>query len=104
MKGGFIGLMAFCLLLPSFFSCKKSSDSSSGKSKTTLATQSSWKIQSLGMDLNKDGTVDLDATSQLPGCQLDNVYTLKSDGTGTADEGATKCNSTDPQSSAISWS
>ena len=93
--------IVFCSLV-AVFSCKKSSDSSS-KSKTTLATQSSWKIQSVGVDANKDGTVDFDATSSLQACQLDNIYTLKSDGTGTADEGATKCVSTDPQTSALSW-
>src|SRR5882757_155761 len=84
------------------FSCKKSSDSSS-KPKTTLVTQSAWKIQSVGVDANKDGTVDLDATSSLQACQLDNTYTLKSDGTGTADEGASKCVSTDPQTTALTW-
>ena len=85
------------------FSCKKSSDSSS-QSKTTLATQSSWKIQSVGADINKDGTVDSDVTGQLQACQTDNIYTLKTDGTGTVDEGAAKCSSTDPQTSAITWS
>jgi len=100
---GFLGITALFLLILSFFSCKKSSDSSS-QSKTTLATQSSWKIQSVGADLDKNGTVDYDATSQLQACQTDNIYTLKSDGTGTADEGVLKCNSTDAQTTAISWS
>jgi hypothetical protein len=99
----FLGITALFLLILSFFSCKKSSDASS-KSKTTLATQSTWKIQSVGADLDKNGSVDYDATSQLQSCQTDNIYTLKSDGTGTADEGTTKCNSTDAQTSAIVWS
>ena len=103
LLGCFLGIAVFFLLIFPFFSCKKSSDSSS-KSKTTLATQSSWKIQSVGADLDKNGTVDLDVTSQLQACQTDNVYTLKSDGTGTADEGSTRCSSTDPQTSAITWS
>jgi len=85
------------------FSCKKSSDDSS-KSKTVLATQTSWKIQSVGADLDKNGSVDYDVTSQLQACQIDNIYALKSDGTGTIDEGTAKCNSTDPQSTAITWS
>lgn len=102
--GGLLGIIAFSLFFLPLFSCKKSSDSSSSKSKTTLVTQSSWKIQSVGADVNKDGTVDQDVTSYLQSCQIDNTYTLKSDGTGTADEGATKCNSTDPQTTAINWS
>jgi len=76
---------------------------SSSKSNTTYVTQSSWKIQSVGIDANKDGTVDYDATSSLQACQLDNIYTFKSDGTGTTDEGATKCNSTDPQTTPFTW-
>jgi len=97
-------LCAFVLCpIIAIFSCKKSSDSSS-QSKTTLATQSSWKIQSVGADINKDGTVDSDVTGQLQACQTDNIYTLKTDGTGTVDEGAAKCSSTDPQTSAITWS
>ena len=102
MKGWTLCAIVFCSLA-AIFSCKKSSDASS-KSKTTLATQSSWKIQSVGADLNKDGTVDNDVTSQLQACQLDNIYTLKTDGTGTSDEGAAKCNASDPQTSAITWS
>ena len=102
MKGLTLCAIVLCSII-AIFSCKKSSDSSS-QSKTTLATQSPWKIQSVGADLNKDGTVDTDVTGQLQACQTDNTYTLKSDGTGTADEGAARCNSTDPQTSAITWS
>ena len=102
MKGWTLCVIVLCSIA-AIFSCKKSSDASS-KSKTVLATQSTWKIQSVGVDINKDGTVDGDVTSQLQACQLDNIYTLKSDGTGTIDESTLKCNSTDPQTTAITWS
>jgi hypothetical protein len=101
MKAVTAWALAFSLLIIAALSCKKSSGSS--KSHTTYLTQSSWKIQSLGVDANKDGTVDYDITSSLPACQLDNIYTFKSDGTGTTDEGATKCNSTDPQTTPFTW-
>lgn len=57
----------------------------------------------MGIDQDKNGTVDYDITSTLLPCQLDNTYTFKSDGTGTTDEGATKCNSTDPQTTPFTW-
>ena len=99
------GMLVLCVLTLPFFSCKKSSGSTnSTKSKTVLITQSTWKIQSAGLDLDKNGTVDQDITSSIQSCQLDNIYTFKSDSTGIIDEGATKCNATDPQTSAFSWS
>ena len=101
MKAVTVLTLAFSLLIIAALSCKKSSGSS--KTKTTYLTQTSWKIQSLGIDANKDGTVDYDITNSLTACQLDNIYTFKSDGTGTTDEGATKCNSTDPQTTPFTW-
>ncbi len=95
------GALALSLVILTVFACKKSSTPS--KSSTTYLTQSSWKVQSLGIDQDKNGTVDYDITSTLPACQLDNTYTFKSDGTGTTDEGATKCNSTDPQTTPFTW-
>ena len=103
-RWGVSRITAVCLVMLAVFlysSCKKSSDSS--KSKTTYLTQSTWKVQSVGVDVNKDGTSDADASGYLQACQLDNVYTFKSDGNGTIDEGATKCNSTDPQTSSFTW-
>jgi len=77
MKAWTFITLASCLLALFVISCKKSTSSS--KSNTTYVTQTSWKIQSVGVDLDKNGTVDADATSSLQGCQLDNIYTFKSD-------------------------
>lgn len=90
-----------CLAI-AVFSCKKSSDSSS-KSKTELVAQSSWKLQTVGLDADKNGSVDLDLTSNIQSCDLDDTYTFKSDGTGVADEGGSKCNTSDPQTTSFSW-
>ena len=86
-------------------SCKKgdTGDNSTPKSKTTLLTQSSWKVQAVALDANKDGVSDGDATSLVQACKLDNIYTFKTDGSGMADEGSAKCNSTDPQTSPFTW-
>jgi len=93
-------LLMICALL--FSDCKKSS---SGQSATQLLTSAAWKYDTGGLDIDKNGSVD---TPFPPGfiksCETDNTLTFKSDGTGTVDEGATKCNSTDPQTSPFTWS
>jgi hypothetical protein len=83
--------------------CKKGDN---GKSATTaqLLTSTTWKIDTLSLDINKDGTADTplpDGTVQ--SCDLDNTITFKSDGTGIADEGATKCQDSLPQSTPFTW-
>jgi hypothetical protein len=84
--------------------CKKNSSSSTDtNSRTTLITEGSWKFDSAGVDLNKDGIIDIVDTTLLP-CQKDNTYTFLKDSTGVADEGATKCKSTDAQTTAFTWS
>ena len=40
----------------------------------------------------------------LKACYKDNIVTFMLRGTGTADEGATKCNPGDPQTAAFTWS
>jgi hypothetical protein len=45
-----------------------------------------------------------DVTKQFfPSCQLDNIYTLKSDFTCIMDEGATKCDTSSPQRQPGNW-
>lgn len=83
--------------------CKKSSSSSDNTSRTTLITEASWKFDSAGVDQNKDGIIDVLDTTLLS-CQKDNTYTFNKDSTGVMDEGATKCNSTDPQTTSFTWS
>jgi hypothetical protein len=84
-------LMLVCF---SFFACKKSS--TSVKTNTELITQSSWQF-----DNAKVGGSDV--SSLLQGCQKDNTLVFTSAGTGTLDEGATKCNSNDPQTDPFNW-
>jgi hypothetical protein len=76
-------------------SCSKDPDPTP-KTKTQLLTQSTWKF--------KSATVNgADASSQLQACQKDNIYTFVAAGTGTVDEGPTKCNSGDPQTVPFTW-
>lgn len=87
-------------------SCQKSEDNiDNDTSKMALLTKAAWKYEDAGLDLNKDGVKD---TELPPGfvlaCDKDNVLTFKSDGTGTLDEGASKCDQANPQTSAFTWS
>jgi hypothetical protein len=102
MKTVFLASFGFGMLSIFTLSCKKSSESET-KSKTTLLTQQAWKIKSIGIDLNKDGIAEGDATAYFSACQLDNSWLFKSDGTGVGDEGLSKCEPGDPQSANFTW-
>ena len=78
--------------------CKKNSDSnnSNGKTKTELISSSTWKF-----DNAKIGTTDI--SGYFDDCEKDNTVTFVSNGTGTAEEGATKCDDSDPQTTPFNW-
>lgn len=44
-----------------------------------------------------------DVSGFLQSCQKDNILIFQSTGNGTLDEGATKCNASDPQSNPFTW-
>lgn len=66
-------------------------------SKVYFLTLNTWKF-----DNAKVGSTDVSALIQA--CQKDNIVTFSSDFTGLLDEGATKCNSSDPQTTPFTWS
>lgn len=66
------------------------------KTKTELITASTWRFSSASVS----GT---DVSSSLQTCQKDNILTFVAAGTGTLDEGATKCNAGDPQTNPFTW-
>jgi hypothetical protein len=105
MKPAVLHILAYTFLFVSAASCKKS-DTVTGtpaKSNTILLTQASWKIQSVGIDQDKNGVAETDVTSSVPACQLDNTYTFKTDSTGIMDEAALKCAAGDPQTTNFTW-
>jgi hypothetical protein len=79
-----------------FSSCHKTDTTPVPKTKTQLLSQSTWKFKSA----TANGS---DASSYLQTCQKDNIYTFLAAGTGTTDEGATKCNAGDPQTTSFTW-
>ncbi|MEP7278226.1 MAG: hypothetical protein ABI813_06275 [Bacteroidota bacterium] len=105
MKTALSNILAFTFLFVVVASCKKSNGNQiSDKSKTTLLTQSSWKIQTVGIDADKNGEAETDMTATVPACQRDNIFSFKSDGTGTMDEAMVKCAQQDPQTTDFTWS
>lgn len=81
------------------FSCSKNDDTPPpAKTNTELITKATWKF-------NKATVSGIgDVSAFLETCKKDNKVTFIAAGTGTADEGATKCNPGDPQTAAFTWS
>ncbi len=93
----FLSILSFMLLTVQIACKKSSSNSTPPKTNTQLLTQASWKFQSASISGS-------DITSSLPTCQKDNTMKFNTDGSGVLDEGATKCNSSDPQTTNYTWS
>ena len=68
-----------------------------------LITSNTWRIDTMGMDGNNDGTIDMALPFPLAPCALDNTLTFSSDSTGVFSEGATKCNGDAPDTKSITW-
>lgn len=98
---------ALILLLGSlcFGACgKDNDDDDKEKTNTEKITLSAWKYDKAEIDADKNGTGDTPIPSGLlESCETDNTITFKTDNTGTADEGATKCDPSDQQSTSFTW-
>jgi hypothetical protein len=87
-----------------FFGCKKNDSSSDGTpTKTDVLIQQSWSFNNAGLDPDKNGTIDMDLSSQVQSCIKDNTVSFLANGSGTVAEGASKCNSTDPDTLPFTW-
>jgi hypothetical protein len=78
--------------------CKKNKD----QTRSQVIVSKAWKMADYGDDINKNGVID-PAESDLGNCEKDDSYTFVAGGTGTFDEGASKCSPSDPQSAAFNW-
>ena len=90
-------------LLLAFASCKKDS-----LSKTDLLTDADgWKMVSLTTDPAIvdpfTGTQITDLYAQFDACDKDDITTFSANGTFVSDEGATKCDPSDPQTTSGTW-
>ena len=88
----YTGLFFFSIL---FMSCSKE-DGTSGKSRLDLLCQAAWKF-------NAAFSGAANVSGDFAACEKDNVIKFNTVGSGTADEGPSKCNAADPQTPAFSW-
>ncbi|GAO41717.1 lipocalin family protein [Flavihumibacter petaseus] len=103
MTKGFRQILLYsslALTATGFASCSKDKDDPA-TSKTSLLTSKSWKIESVGIDINKDGVVD--QTLPIDDCSLDNTVTFHTDGTGVYNEGANVCDGEDAGDQTFNW-
>ena len=99
MKNAFV--VATLFLAIAAVSCKKDDDDP--VTTAEMLTSATWKIDTVGFDMDKNGEIDSPVPGGLDACELDNTLTFSSDSTGVFDEGATKCDAGDPQSTPFTW-
>ena len=105
MKKLLLALFAFTVL---FSACKDDSGDDGGttaKTKTDLITEGSWKISAATSDppIVILGVEFSDFMAMMDECDKDDLTTYMADGSGTFDEGATKCDPADPQTENFTW-
>ena len=86
--------------------CQKDGDDNNGgnSEKMELITSAAWKYDTASVDVDRNGSPETAIPDDLmKSCDKDNIITLVDDGTGTVDEGLTKCNPANPQTTAITW-
>ncbi|MFY7899276.1 MAG: hypothetical protein ACOVNY_03755 [Chitinophagaceae bacterium] len=82
----------FCVCI--FSGCKKSATASGSNNKISIITSKSWKITLFTASSNN--VVVVDRLQGRPACELDNIIKFATNETFAVEEGATKCNTTDP--------
>jgi len=96
----FIGIFTLVISL-AFASCDKKDDDNDNPSKSTseYLTAGNWKITAMTIDPGIDigGLVITDFFTMTPACSKDDLTRFNSNGTITDDEGPTKCDQNDPQ-------
>jgi hypothetical protein len=85
---------AFCFTSLFFSNCNKNDNPPPSYSDYII--KSSWKF-------DKAMSNGADVSGFLSACYKDNIMTFTANGMGTFDEGATKCNSGDPQTTNFTW-
>ena len=105
-----IALLLMITVIATTLSCKKDKEENANtvKSKTELITKGSWKRTALvsnpAYDWNANGVFDTNILNTMFSCEKDNFETYQANGMVVTNEGATKCDSSDPQTWSVTWS
>jgi hypothetical protein len=99
-------LLLFALAVASLSACKKGSENN--PSKTGLLTSKKWRVTAFTATYSTSGgsaptTNTVDQYAQTPACSKDDFYKFNTDKTLILDEGATKCSTSGPQTTAFTW-
>ncbi|PZR29741.1 MAG: hypothetical protein DI535_01140 [Citrobacter freundii] len=105
MKKHLLSFVVLATLFTTVLSgCSKDDDNNDpGETKTQLLIKSNWKLEKV------EASIIGDVTSQFEACEKDNTITFAAtsndatSGSGTLDEGPTKCDNSDPQSASFTW-
>ena len=91
----YVGVALVYLLISS---CSKNNSAVVPKTptKSEMLTSSSWKFSAATVSGS-------DVSGFMQTCQKDNILLFQSAGTGTVDEGTTKCNASDAQTNPFTW-
>jgi len=102
-----IALFSFAFIL---FACNDSTTTTPApavKTKTDMLCFSNWTVStatiSPGIDIG-GGQLITNLLAQSDSCDLDDFTKFNADKTGKDDDGLTKCDPTDPQSTSFTWS
>jgi hypothetical protein len=102
-----IFFLSLTLSVAFIYSCKDDSktDTPVAKTKTQLLSASPWKLVAATVDpaIDVGGTQVTDWYSQMDACDKDDLTKYETNKTGVYDEGATKCDPSDPQSTPFAW-
>jgi len=97
-------ILFICCTAFIFWACKKGDNS---KTKPELLINGSWHVTAYTVDppidWDGDGTDESDVYAIIEPCIKDDHTTFFANGTGELDEGASKCNQSDPQTVQITW-
>lgn len=88
--------IALSLVLVTLFSCKKSEVAVSPKTKTEFLAGTSSKSWKNTKAIAANGGLTIDLVNSQPTCVVDNILTFSTTKTYEIREGATKCNTADP--------
>ena len=100
-------ILLTCMALFLLVSCaKEKPPAPKAKTKTEMITAHYWKVVAATIDppLVVGGTPISDLYAQMDACDKDDIQKYNTNGTTVTDEGPTKCDPADPQTTQGAWS
>ncbi|MBL7736373.1 MAG: lipocalin family protein [Chitinophagaceae bacterium] len=100
MKNVLFVTLAFCTVF--ILACSKKKEDPKPPTPTELLTRTTWKINAIGYDDDKNG--EIDTPIPLVACDADNTISFSSNGSGVFDFGPLKCSDSETLPIDFNWS